>query len=84
MISQREKGRDLTQSYEKSPYTHKTIQKSNAKTQKRHQNFDYTTIADQLTTKIQWEYLMHQILQTDKILHYLLKVYIILYLSFYI
>ena len=42
-------------------------------------NFDYTTIADRLRTTIQWEYWMRPILQTDKILDYLLKVYIILY-----
>ena len=44
----REKGRDLTQSFDKSPYTHK-----NATIQKRHQNFDYTTIADRLRT-VSW------------------------------
>ena len=33
---QREKGRDLTKSYDKSPYTHRKLQKSKATTQKRH------------------------------------------------
>ena len=32
--SQREKGRDLTQSCDKNPHTHKTIKKSNIKTPK--------------------------------------------------
>ena len=46
-MNRREKGRDLTQSYDKNPYTHIKIQKeSNVTTQKRHQNFDYTAIAD--------------------------------------
>ena len=38
----RENGRDLTQSYDKSPYTHRKIQKAMNATQ----NFDYTAIAD--------------------------------------
>ena len=40
----REKERDLTQSYDKSPYIHRNIQK--AKWQDK--NFDYTTIANRL------------------------------------
>ena len=48
-----EKGRNLTQSNDKSPYTDRKIQKSNMKTQKCHQNFDYTTIADRLWT-VSW------------------------------
>ena len=46
-----EKGRDLTQSYEKSPYTHRKIKKP---TWRQHndatKNFDYTTIVDRLRT----------------------------------
>ena len=40
--------RDLTQYYDKSPYTHRQIQ--NAKWQHKNatENFDYTTIADRL------------------------------------
>ena len=46
----REKGGDPTQSYYKSPYTHRKIKKNNVTTQKCHQNVDYTTIADRLRT----------------------------------
>ena len=49
-FSSREKGRDLTKSYDKSPYTHRKIQKSSLQHKKRHQNFNYTTIADRLRT----------------------------------
>ena len=45
-ISKREKGSDLTQPYDKRPYTHRKIQKATWQHKKRHQNFDYTTIAD--------------------------------------
>ena len=34
----REKGKDLTQSYDKSLYTHRKNPKTNVTTQKRHQN----------------------------------------------
>ena len=47
------KGRDLTQSYDKSPIHPQTNPKRNVRTQKRHQNFDNTTIADWLRT-ISW------------------------------
>ena len=40
LFVQREKERDLTQSYDKSPYTYRKIHKNATK------NFDYTTIAD--------------------------------------
>ena len=50
-IKSREKGRNLTQSYDKSPYTdRKKSKKQRDNTKKRHQNFDYTTIADRLRT----------------------------------
>ena len=48
---EREKGRDLTQFYDKSPYTHGKIR--NVRTQKRYQNIDYTTIAGRLRT-VSW------------------------------
>ena len=43
-------GRNLIQSYEKKPLRPQKNPKSNETTQKRHQNFDYTTIADRLGT----------------------------------
>ena len=46
----REKGRDLTRSYDKCPTSHRKNPKSNVTTQKRNQNFDCTTIADRLRT----------------------------------
>ena len=46
----REKGRDLTQSYDITPYTHRKIQKATWQHKKRHQNFGYTTIVDRLRT----------------------------------
>ena len=36
----REKGTDLTQSYDKSPYTHRKIKKATRQRRKRHQNSD--------------------------------------------
>ena len=44
------KGKDLTQSYDESPYTNKKLIKSKATTQKCHQKFDYTNIVDRLRT----------------------------------
>ena len=41
-----EKGRDLTQSYDKSPDTHRKIQKATWKHKNVTKNLDYTTIAD--------------------------------------
>ena len=51
-IEVREKGRDLTQSYDKSPYTHRKIQKATRQQKKKNatKNFDYTTITDRLRT----------------------------------
>ena len=43
----------MTQSDDKSPYTHRKIQKATWQHNKRHQNFDYTTIADRLRT-VSW------------------------------
>ena len=49
-----EKGRDLTQSYDKSPYTDTKIQKATWKHRNATKNFDYTTIADRLRT-VSWD-----------------------------
>ena len=40
----REKGRDLTQSCDKKPYTHRSIQKATWEHKNATKNFDYTTI----------------------------------------
>ena len=45
ILKVREKVRYLTQSFDKSSYTHRKIQKSNVKTRRLH---SYTAIADQL------------------------------------
>ena len=47
------KGRDLTQSYDKSPYTHRKIQKQRDNIKNTKKTFDYTTIADRLST-VSW------------------------------
>ena len=44
----REKGRDLTQSYDKSPYPHGKNPKASCQHKKATKNFDYTTIATDL------------------------------------
>ena len=44
----REKERDLTQSYDKSPYTNRKTQKKRDNTQNANKNVDYTTITDRL------------------------------------
>ena len=45
-----EKGRDLTRSYDKSPYTNRKIQKAKWQHENATKNFDYTTIAYRLRT----------------------------------
>ena len=52
-IDTSEKGRDLTQFYDKNPYTDRTIQKATWKHKNATKNFDYTTIADRLRT-VSW------------------------------
>ena len=47
------KGRYLTQSYDKSPYTDRKIQKATSQYKKATKHFDYTTIADRLRT-VSW------------------------------
>ena len=54
-----EKGRDLTQSYIKSPYTDRKIQKATWQNSNTIKNFDYTTIEDRLRT-VSWGYDIHQ------------------------
>ena len=49
----REKGRDLTQSCDKSPYTHRKIQQATWQQKTPPKNVDYTTIADRLRT-VSW------------------------------
>ena len=44
------KGRDLTQSYDKSPYTHRKIPKTTWQHKNATKIFDYTAIADRLRT----------------------------------
>ena len=44
------KGRDLTQSYDKSPYTHRKIQKATWQHKNATKIFDYTTITNRLRT----------------------------------
>ena len=48
----REKGRDLTQSYDKSPYTctNRNVKREPWQHKQRHKKFDYTAVADRLKT----------------------------------
>ena len=48
-----EKGRDLTQSYNKSPYIHRKTQKATCQHKNATKNVDYITIADRLKT-VSW------------------------------
>ena len=48
-----EKGRYLTQSYDKIRYTHRKIQKATRQHKNATKNFDYKTIADWLRT-VSW------------------------------
>ena len=45
-----EEERDLTQSYDKSPYTHRKIQKATWQHKNATKNFGYSTIVDRLRT----------------------------------
>ena len=58
LIFTREKGRDLTQSCDKNPFTHRTIQKATWQHKNATKNFDYTTIADRLRT-VSWSNSSH-------------------------
>ena len=52
-FSRREKGSDLTQSCDKSPYTGRKIQRATWQHKNATKNFDYTTIVDRLRT-VSW------------------------------
>ena len=52
------KGKDLTQSCDKNPYTHRKIQKATWQHKNATKNFDYTTIADRLRT-VSWSNSSH-------------------------
>ena len=56
----REKGRDLTQTYDNSPYTHRKIPKATSQQKNITNNFDYTMIANQLRT-VSWSNDSHPI-----------------------
>ena len=43
--NKREKGRDLTQSYDKSPYTSRNVNMAKGQHKQRHKKFDYTAVA---------------------------------------
>ena len=45
---QREKGRDPTQSYDKSPYTSRNVKRGKWQHKQRHKKFDYTAVSDRL------------------------------------
>ena len=49
----REKGRDLTQYYDKRPYTDRKIQKATRQHENARKKFDYIAIADRLRT-VSW------------------------------
>ena len=49
----REKGRDLTQSYDKSPYTNRNVKRAKWQHKQRHKKFDYIAVADRLRT-VSW------------------------------
>ena len=49
----REKGSDLNQSYDKSPYTNRNVKRAEWQHKQRHKKFDYTAIADRLRT-VSW------------------------------
>ena len=53
ILSLREKGRDLTQSCDKNPCTHRQSKKQRDNIKNATKNFDYTTIADRLRT-VSW------------------------------
>ena len=49
----RQKGGDLTQSYDKSPYTNRNVKRENDNTSNATKKFDLTAIADRLRT-VSW------------------------------
>ena len=56
----REKGRDLTQSNDKSPYTSRIVKRAKWQHKQRHKKIDYTTVADRLRT-VSWSNYGHPI-----------------------
>ena len=50
--------RNLTQSYDKNPYTHRKIQEASWQHKNATKNFDYTTIGDRLRT-VSWSNSSH-------------------------
>ena len=52
-LRKEKKVRDLTQSYDKSPYTSRKVKKAKWQHKQRHTNFDYTAVADRLRT-VSW------------------------------
>ena len=57
-VSPREKWRDLTQSYDKSPYTNRNVKRAKWQHKQRHKKFDYTAVADRLRT-VSWSNYSH-------------------------
>ena len=57
-LVEREKERDPTQSYDENPYTNRKLN-NQLTTQRRHQNFDHTTIVDRLRT-VSWNNNSHE------------------------
>ena len=53
LLVQREKEGDLTQSYDKTPYTNRKFENQRTTHTNATKNFDYTTIADRLRT-VSW------------------------------
>ena len=53
MFKCKEKGRDPTQSYDKSPYTNRNVKGQNDKTKNATKKFDYRAVADRLRT-VSW------------------------------
>ena len=54
-FDEREKEGDLTQSYDKTPYTNRKFENQRTTHTNATKNFDYTTIADRLRT-VSWSY----------------------------
>ena len=52
-MTNREKGRDLAQSYDKSSYTSRNVEREKWQHKQRHKTFDWTAVADRLRT-VSW------------------------------
>ena len=53
-----EKGKDLTQSYDKSPYTSRNVKRAKQQHKNATKKFDYTAVADRLRT-VSWSNYSH-------------------------